>query len=488
MSTNIKVIDAEVRVDALHVISGGLVDGRAVATDGTNQDTHIADATLHRVINDAGSSVTELFSASKIIAGLATKSGTSHTHVKADVTDLANATASTSGLIELATQAEVDAASDTTRAVTAATLGKGAANGVATLDGSSKIPTSQLPSLAITSVTVVADITARDALTVQEGDVAKVTDAGSGLPQTFMWDGDSTWISLEDGSDVTTVNGYTGTVVLHTGDLAENGNLYHTEARVNANANVAANVSHAADATKHRLINDNGVSNTELWSAYKIDSVKANCFDEDTTFGFFDDFCGPVLSSHWLVTVTASTAGFAQHIDVAGGVIRLESDDTTNDYAELTGSIKNVCINPDCRVKCRVRLNDLTTTRFDVGARLDDDNRFYFYYDSAGANWQCSNVNAGTATTTDSAVAADTNWVLLEINTTATDIKFYIDGTIAATHTTNLPTALMPLSARQTSLGAAVRNTDMDFFKVTGDRDGTGGGNGGGGGGNCSIC
>ena len=38
-----------------------------------NIQSHISDATLHRIINDAGTTVTELFSASEIIARLATK-------------------------------------------------------------------------------------------------------------------------------------------------------------------------------------------------------------------------------------------------------------------------------------------------------------------------------------------------------------------------------------------------------------------------------
>jgi len=41
--------------------------------DIASSDAHIADATLHRIINDAGTLTTELFSASKIIAELATK-------------------------------------------------------------------------------------------------------------------------------------------------------------------------------------------------------------------------------------------------------------------------------------------------------------------------------------------------------------------------------------------------------------------------------
>lgn len=95
----------------------------------------------------------------------------------------------------------------------------GAVNGIATLDANGKLASAQVPSIAITDVFVVADITARDALTgVEEGDVAKVTDAGAGLPKTYIYDG-SSWIEIESGSDVDTVNGQTGTVVLESDDI-----------------------------------------------------------------------------------------------------------------------------------------------------------------------------------------------------------------------------------------------------------------------------
>jgi hypothetical protein len=142
-----------------------------------------------------------------------------HTHVAADVTDFDSAV---DGRI---------------------TLQKGVANGLATLGGGGKIPTSQLPSLAITDVNVVANIAARDALVVQEGDVAKVIDAGSGQPETYIYDG-SVWVLLEDSDSVLSVNGQTGTVVLDTDDVTEgSSNLYYTEGRVSANSDVAANTA-----------------------------------------------------------------------------------------------------------------------------------------------------------------------------------------------------------------------------------------------------
>ena len=56
-----------------------------------------------------------------------------------------SASTTQTGVVELATQDEVNTGTDTTRVVTAATLGKGKANGVASLDANSKIITSQLP-------------------------------------------------------------------------------------------------------------------------------------------------------------------------------------------------------------------------------------------------------------------------------------------------------------------------------------------------------
>lgn len=95
----------------------------------------------------------------------------------------------------------------------------GAASGIATLDVNGKLESGQVPAIAITDVFVVADIAARDALVgIEEGDVAKVTDAGAGLPRTYIYDG-SAWVEIESGSDVDSVNGEVGAVILTAGDI-----------------------------------------------------------------------------------------------------------------------------------------------------------------------------------------------------------------------------------------------------------------------------
>lgn len=88
-----------------------------------------------------------------------------------------------------------------------------------------KVPSAQLPAIAITDVFVVADIAARDALPigsgdgeVQEGDVAVVLDGdGLGNRLSFIYSG-SAWELLTAGT-VISVNGFEGIVVLALNDI-----------------------------------------------------------------------------------------------------------------------------------------------------------------------------------------------------------------------------------------------------------------------------
>lgn len=117
---------------------------------------------------------------------------------------------------------------------------KGTADGVATLGSDGKIPTGQLPALAITSVSVVADLTARNALTVQSGDVAVVTSTG----ETFIYDG-AVWQELK-----TTEAHVHSAADITSGDLAA--------ARMTTNVGAALNTSPAVTLANANLTLDGG--------------------------------------------------------------------------------------------------------------------------------------------------------------------------------------------------------------------------------------
>lgn len=103
---------------------------------------------------------------------------------------------------------------DTTAYVPSAT--KGAANGVASLDASGLIPTSQMPPLAISEPFIVASQVAMLALTAQRGDVAIRTDVN----KTFILATESPstladWKEMLTPTDaVSSVDGRVGAVTL----------------------------------------------------------------------------------------------------------------------------------------------------------------------------------------------------------------------------------------------------------------------------------
>ena len=81
---------------------------------------------------------------------------------------------------------------------------------------------------------------------------------------------------------------------------------------------------------------------------------------------------------------------------------------------------------------------------------INEVNAIIFTYDSGGLrngtiaspNWQCVTSDNSTRTLTTTAVAVTTTWTKLriEVNAAATSVTFYINGTLVATHTTNIPT------------------------------------------------
>lgn len=96
---------------------------------------------------------------------------------------------------------------------------KGQANGVATLGSSGKIPENQLPALAITETHSVANLTERDALSVQEGDVAIVTDSGDGHTRSYIMDRLGVWHEISTPGLVKSVAGRIGDIILTASDV-----------------------------------------------------------------------------------------------------------------------------------------------------------------------------------------------------------------------------------------------------------------------------
>jgi hypothetical protein len=84
-----------------------------------------------------------------------------------------------------------------------------------------------------------------------------------------------------------------------------------------------------------------------------------------------------------------------------------------------------------------------------VASSGTETNGAFFTYDEGGVsngtiaspNWQCVTTVGAVRTLTTTSVAVTTTWTKLRIivNADATEVKFYIDGILVATHTANIP-------------------------------------------------
>jgi hypothetical protein len=130
-----------------------------------------------------------------------------------------------------------------------------------------------------------------------------------------------------------------------------------------------------------------------------------------------------------------------------------------------------------------------TTDRFrfisgfgNATTNANDTNGVFFTYDeggtangtSASANWQCITSTNSVRTLTTTSVAVTTNFVKLRIviNAAGTSASFYINGTLVAFHTTNIPIWISfsnprPLCIKQSivkTIGTTSRNVWCDYL------------------------
>jgi len=140
---------------------------------------------------------------------------------------------------------------------------KAVAGGVATLDGNIKIPITQIPDGA--RLQTVQFDTHQDMLDYDNSAneilmAIVLDDDGQGNGNTYIWDTNGLeWVEMATTAPVLSVNGKIGALILKTKDIAEDTNLYYTNARVNAEVRAS-------------LIKDSATDTNTLWSSSKTNT------------------------------------------------------------------------------------------------------------------------------------------------------------------------------------------------------------------------
>jgi hypothetical protein len=204
---------------------------------------------------------------------------------------------------------------------TAAVLNAGVAGGVATLDGSGTVPTSQLPGAVLGGLNYQGTWNASTntptlaSSTGSKGYYYVVSTAGSTnldgitdwkIGDWAVYDG-TAWQKVDNTDAVSSVNGYTGAVVLTTSDVAQGTNLYFTQAAARDSVSAGTGISYNSttgvitNSAPDQTVALTGAGTTTVTGTYPNFTITSN-----------DSTVGTVTS----VNLTAGTG-----VSVSGGPI-----------------------------------------------------------------------------------------------------------------------------------------------------------------------
>jgi hypothetical protein len=194
---------------------------------------------------------------------------------------------------------------------------KGISNGYAGLDASGKVPLTQINDALIGSVNYQGTYNAATntpALptisTSNKGFYYVVSAAGTqaGLtlsPGDWIISNGTAWGKIDNNNAVTAVNGATGNVTLSTSNIAEGTNLYYTDARVNANASVAASAASRHNALTLGAANGLSLSTQALSLGLASTSTTGALSSTDwNTFNNKANANGSNASGTWSIDIT----------------------------------------------------------------------------------------------------------------------------------------------------------------------------------------
>ena len=208
---------------------------------------------------------------------------------------------------------------------TAAVLNAGVASGVATLDGSGTVPTSQLPGAVLGGLNYQGTWNASTntptlaSSTGSKGYYYVVSVAGSTnlngitdwkIGDWAVYDG-TTWQKVDNTDAVSSVNGYTGAVVLSTSDVAQGTNLYFTQAAARNSVSAGTGISYNStsgvitNSAPDQTVALTGAGTTVVTGTYPNFTITSN----DSTVGTVTSVGGTGTVSGLTLTGTVTTSG-----------------------------------------------------------------------------------------------------------------------------------------------------------------------------------
>lgn len=202
---------------------------------------------------------------------------------------------------------------------------------------------------------------------------------------------------------------------------------------------------------------------------------------------FIEDFQTTALQYFW--NSTPINAGLVTSLTGSFGVVTISTGTNTNGGYQYRGAISGIQLGVgiyrwDSRVRINTNSDGTNTFQFlcgfwDTTNSVNQVDGIYFLYDAQGVStgssalgtWQCVTASNSSRTFTDSGVTIDNSnlqKLRIDVNATATEVKFYINDILVQTHTTNIPSGASRLTTSgvylQKSAGTTARTADVDYL------------------------
>jgi len=186
---------------------------------------------------------------------------------------------------------------------------------------------------------------------------------------------------------------------------------------------------------------------------------------------FYDDFVGSNYDNRWWTGRGGGGSLTAQ----ADSILRIRATANTN-YELYQNDLCDFSVAKNAIHTSRWRVSSLTSMSGEVGFEpTTPDNATdwlaFIYNSDIGANWQAQSAAGGVTTTIDTGVAADTSYHEFRIETTSGTLKYFLDGVLVATITTNISALLLQPYCWVVSKTAATRDVFFDWIETFGDRE-----------------
>jgi hypothetical protein len=183
---------------------------------------------------------------------------------------------------------------------------------------------------------------------------------------------------------------------------------------------------------------------------------------------FWDDFLGNDINTvDWNTDVLGATSEISTPYDLIGGQLRLRSGSTSGDYVSIDGHT-NFSVDKNLDFKIRFRIADVTNSYTYVGMVAPYSAWFERWQSN---NWYAKCDDSSGETSTDLGFGADTSFHEFRIICSTGQIQFYVDDTLEATHTTNIPSNFLSAYVYMyTTVSGSVRDMFVDWVEIKGDR------------------